>query len=602
MIVAIIIVFIEATIAILAADFIQALTALAQSTNSTPNLTDQSGLSSIVIQLSHLGLTNVSLIFSALILFSLIIGTVGVIFSSKAISLYVANIRYVTYQKIQTFNTPALNHFSVPALVTRLTNDSELINTSFAFAIKFLPNGLFTLLFGLIKSIIDFGKLAIVYAIILPFLIVFMMIVVRKATPYFKATQINTDGLNKNVRETILGIRLIKSANLEDQEKAKFTTINGQLSQSSQRAYTLTGVLIPVIQNTINAAIVVILIIIFNSAKLSNRPEEFIKFGGFSAILMQVLFGFIITIATFVQIARAIPSTKRILEINKYQVNQSFPMSSSAKITNGHIKLTNVFYSYTNDLNQSVLKNINLEIKPNQRIGIVGPTGSGKTTLINLISRFIDPSAGVITIDNINLKNYSKADLNANIAVATQVPTLFSGTIKSNIAMGLPSHQNQSSTSEIIIEQVAKAAQAWAFISKKPNQLDQRVAQRGKNFSGGQKQRIAIARTLAKQAKIVIFDDATSALDTVTERAVQSQLASNYQATTIIVAQRISSVENLDKIVVLDQGQIVGFDSHWNLLSHNQTYRAIAASQIGTEELNKLLIAKGVKPIEKNSN
>lgn len=601
LIVSVFLVFIEATIAILASDFIQALTALAQNPQLKPDDKSLENLSWMVVQLAQLGLVNVSLIFGGLILFSLIVGVVGVVFSSKAVAMYIAHMRYLTYSKIQTFNFEDIDKFSTPSLITRTTTDAELISISFSFAIKFFPNGLFTLVFGLIKSIIDFGMLSVVYAVILPFLILFIMVAVRKAVPYFKQSQKNTDGVNKNVRESILGIRVVKSYNLEDQEKAKFETTNENLAQSSRKAFTITGILIPIIQSTINATVIVVLIIVFNNAKLNGKPEEFIKLGGFTSILMQVLFGFIIIIATFVQVARAIPSLRRVLEVYKFQSKQVFKNDSTQVITEGKIEFQDVSFSFAEGLDHAVLKNVNLTINPRERIGIIGATGSGKSTFINLISRLLDPTAGKVLIDDIDVKEFSFNQLNANVAIAMQSATLFSGTIKSNIAMGLPLDLSEEQLNQEVKE-AAKAAEAWEFILKKENELNATVEQRGKNFSGGQKQRISIARTIAKKSKIVIFDDSTSALDTITERKVQENIRNYNDATTIIVAQRISSVEELDKIIVLDKGQVVGFDHHWNLLKDNDVYRSIAASQLGTEELNEMLIAKGVSPIEKNSN
>ena len=596
LVISVLLVFIEATIAIIASDFIQALTSLAS--NTVPS---SQQFSWVVVGLYHQGLVNVSLIFSALLLFSLLMGGVGVVFSSKAVAMYIAQMRYLTYSKIQTFNFEDIDKFSTPSLITRTTTDAELINISFSFAIRFLPNGLFTLGFGLIKSILDFGVLSVVYAVILPFLIIFIMIAVRLAVPYFKQSQKNTDGVNKNVRESILGIRVVKSYNLETQERNKFETTNENLAQSARKAFTITGVLIPIIQSTINATVIVVLLIVFNNAQSAGKIDEFIKLGGFTSILMQVLFGFIIIIATFVQVARAIPSMRRVLEVYKFQSARVFKTDSTATIPAGKIEFQDVSFSFANGLEHAVLKNVNLTIEPQEQIGIIGATGSGKSTLINLIARLLDASAGRVLIDGIDVKDFSFDELNANVAIAMQNATLFSGTIQSNIAMGLPVNLSaQAQAAEV--EQAARAAEAWEFITKKDGGLEAVVEQRGRNFSGGQKQRISIARTVAKRAKIVIFDDATSALDTITERKVQANIRAHNAATTIIVAQRISSVEELDRIIVLDKGRVVGFDNHWNLLATNEVYRSIAASQLGTEELNELLIARGVKPIEKRNN
>ena len=592
LIIAICLVFIEASVAIISADFIQALTLLAA------NEPQPIGFTGNVVGLFNLGLTNVSLIFSALILFSLFIGITGVVFSSRAVALYVAHMRHLTYSKIQTFNFEDIDKFSTPSLITRTTTDAELISISFSFAVKFLPNGLFTLLFGLIKSIVDFGIYSVVYAVILPFLILFLMVAVRKAVPYFKKTQKNTDGVNKLVRESILGIRVVKAYNLEAGEKEKFELTNENLAQTSKRAFTITGIMIPVIQSTITATIITVVLIGFNLAQSSGNAAEFAKITGFTSILLQVLFGFIITIATFVQITRSIPSMRRILEVYKFKTARIFNNESTEQISAGAITFEDVSFAFTNNLDHAVLKNVNLSINAKERVGIVGGTGSGKSTLINLISRLLDASQGRVLIDGVDVKQFSFNELNNQVAIAMQASTLFSGTIKSNIAMGLPVNLSDNQIVEEA-EAAAKAAEAWEFILKKEDQLNAVVEQRGRNFSGGQKQRISIARTIAKKAKIVIFDDSTSALDTITEKKVQANIKAYNDATTIIVAQRISSVEDLDRIIVLDKGQVVGYDNHWNLLANNDIYRSIAASQLGTEELNEMLIARGVRPIEK---
>lgn len=615
LLVAIFLVFIEAFVSITSADFIQALTLRASNNNNLEqsfinSITEEpaikealekarAGISFNIIGIYDLGTLNISLIFSFLILFAFICGVIGIFFSSRAVSMYVANMRYETYKKIQTFSFQDIDKFSVPSLITRNTTDAELVNISFSFAIKFLPNGIFTLIFGLLKSVIEFKQYSIVYAILLPFMFLFLIVIIWRSIPYFKESQINTDEINKKVRETILGIRVIKAYNLEKSEKSKFDVSNLKLANSSEKAFSRTGILMPIIQSAVSITLIVILIIGYNNANGHENGEiQFAKVIGFTSILMQVLFSFIITIATFVQVSRSIPSIKRILEVNNFKPSLKFIDKSNNKIEHGLVEFQNVTYSFTNNPENSVLKNINLKIKPREIIGIIGGTGSGKSTLINLLARLMDPTKGKVLIDGIDVKEYAFNELNKKISIAMQTATLFSGTIKSNIAMGLPIGLSE----EELIKEVtaaAKASEAWEFILKKENNINHVVEQRGKNFSGGQKQRISIARTIAKKSKIIIFDDSTSALDTVTEKKVQNNIKEYNDSTTIIVAQRISSVENLDRIVVMDKGEIVGFDTHWNLLASNKIYRSIAASQIGTEELNELLIERGVRPIEK---
>lgn len=595
--IAILFVFMSSFIGIIEADFVRALMYRASIPNINPSETSAFGISKNIVALYNLGTLKLSLLVVGITLFSLIAGILGVLFIAKATTLYIANVRYETYRQIQKFSFQDIDKFSTPSLITRTTTDAELVSISFSFSARFLTHGLFTFVFGLVKSIIDYPDLSLIYVGLLPFLLIILSFTIWKAIPYFRRSQTFTDKVNGSVRDSILGIRVIKAYNLETDRKVNFKTANENLSNNSIKAFTIVGLLMPIVQGAVNAAQISIYIIAFSTI---NNPSEFINISGFTTILLQVLFGFIISIVSFVQISRSIPSMMRIMEVAKHKPSISFDDSSKLKIVNGDIEFKNVSYSFhENPTNESyVLKNINLKIKSKERIGIVGGTGSGKSTLINLLARLFDTTSGEILIDGINIKKFSFDELNKNISIAMQQAVLFSGTIESNISMGLPLDLSEEERVEKAME-AAKAAEAWEFISKKPDTLNYTVEQRGKNFSGGQKQRISIARTIAKKSKIIIFDDSTSALDTITERKVQENIQKYNEATTIIVAQRISSVEELDKIIVLDKGEIVGFDSHWKLLENNDVYRSIAASQIGTEELNEILIEKGVKPIEK---
>lgn len=551
--------------------------------------------SSNIIALYQLGALSLSFLTFGILILGVLVGAAGIWLSTKAISLYIAQMRKSIYQKIQKMSFEDIDKFSTSSLVTRLTTDVEIINVSVSFASIFMMGGLFSITFGIIKSAFDYANWVFIYAIAIPVLIVFIGLILYFAMPNMKKGQTHIDSINKNVRETILGIRVVKAYNLESKQKEKFEKPNELLSKTWYKGYSLIGLLMPVLQCVITGVVIIIYYSAWAKYDTSQGANELV---GFIGILMQVLFGFIIILVSIAQISRAIPCIKRVNEVATYEPSLTFKNESDGVISNGMIEFKNVSHSFLKDDEHCVLKDINLVINSKERIGIIGVTGSGKSTLVNLIGRLFDPSKGEILIDGINVKDFTFNEINSNVAIAMQSATLFSGTIQSNIALGLKDGLDEERLKEQV-EEAARAAEAWEFISKKDRQLDAFVEQRGKNFSGGQKQRISIARTIAKKAKIVIFDDSTSALDTVTERKVQKNIREYNDATTIIVAQRISSVEELDKIIVMDNGTVVGYDSHWNLLAYNDIYRSIAASQLGTEELNKMLKERGLRTIEK---
>lgn len=595
----------ESFVAIAETDFIRAMMYRAVyqgadlSTQISPDKTIEDLIGSNNISaLYSLGTLNLSLLIFGVLLIGVTFGALGIWMSAKAVSMYSANMRYIAYKKIQSFSFEDVDKFSSSSLVTRITTDVEIANVSLSFASKFIVGGLFSIVFGIIKSSTDYSDWVIMYAYVIPLIFVLMGVVIYFSMPYMKEGQKNIDGINKQVRESILGIRVVKAYNLEQEQRKKFEEPNNKLAKSWNRAFTLLGLLMPILQTIVTGLMVVIYYMTWSNYDNIEAAGELI---GFFGILMQVLFSFVIIMVSVAQISRAIPSINRIKEITSYEPTLKYNDDSNAKITDGAIEFKNVSHSFLKDDAHSVLKDINIKIKPKERIGIIGGTGSGKSTLINLLGRLFDPTKGEVYIDGTNVKDFSFNEINSKVAIAMQTATLFSGTIKSNIALGLPTNLSEEQLTQEIIA-ASKAAEAWEFISKRQDNLESVVEQRGKNFSGGQKQRISIARTIAKKSKVVIFDDSTSALDTVTERKVQANIRHYNDATTIIVAQRISSVEELDRIIVMEKGQVVGFDTHWNLLANNDVYRSIAASQLGTEELNEILKEKGFKLIEKNNN
>lgn len=534
-----------------------------------------------IFDVDNLTMTQLIGTYAGMVIGGFICGILGIYFTSRAATSYIAYMRLKTYAKIQSLSYQDIDKISTSSLVTRLTNDTELISVSFLFGLRFFISGIFLFVYGIIISIISYTSLAWIYGAIIPFVLLAMIIAIGMAVPKFSQSQKNTDSINKSMRETILGIRVVKAFNLKENQRENFNVSNEKLANSTMKAYKILGVVMPMVQSGINIAIIIVL------TAASQDPTKMAIVAPFIAILMNVLFGLITMIMVLIQVSRSIPSIKRIKEVLNWKNSIEYKEDGSESILSGKIEFKNVSYKFHED-SQPVLDDINITINSNERIGIIGRTGSGKSTFINLIGRLFDATEGEILIDDINIKNLSFNELNKNIAIAMQTVTLFSGTIKSNIAMGLDSYLPEEDLNEKV-EEAAKVGEAWEFITKKEDKINSLVEQRGKNFSGGQKQRISIARTVAKKSKILIFDDSTSALDNVTESKVQENIRNFVDSTTLIVAQRISSVENLDRIIVIEEGRINGFDTHLNLLKNNDIYRDIAISQIGIEKVNELL-------------
>ncbi|MGL5732658.1 MAG: ABC transporter ATP-binding protein [Metamycoplasmataceae bacterium] len=541
-----------------------------------------------IFDLDKLTDTQLIVTFASLVIMGFISGVLGIFFTSKATSSYIAYMRLKAYEKIQSLSYQDIDKISTSSLITRITNDSELVSVSLLFGLRFFVSGIFVFIYGMIVSFISYASLSWIFAIIIPFVLLAMIVAIALSIPQFTKSQKNTDSINKNMRESILGIRVVKAFNLKEDQKENFHGSNEALAATATKAFKVLGVVMPLIQSGINISIILVLTI-----ASFGTPENYFSVAPFISILMNVLFGLITMIMVLIQVSRSIPSIVRIKEVLNWQNSITYKEDNEYSITNGEIRFEDVSYRFYED-SAPALENINITINPGEHVGIIGRTGSGKSTFINLIARLFDPTEGNILIDGVNIKDLSFNELNKNVAMAMQTVTLFSGTIRTNIAMGIDSNLPEEVKNEKI-EEAAKIGEAWEFISKKEDQLDSLVEQRGKNFSGGQKQRISIARTIAKKSKIMIFDDSTSALDNVTEAKVQKNIKKATDATTIIVAQRISSVENLDRVIVVEGGRINGFDTHLNLLKNNDIYRDIAISQLGPEKVKEAM--KGNKNV-----
>lgn len=520
-----------------------------------------------------------SLLMIGFSLLGILFGMVSVWLASK-IAVEVARVtRNNLFQKIQTLSASNISKFGTSSLITRLTNDVTQVQTNIIIMLRLMIRAPFLFVGGLIFSIITSLKLSISLAVMIPIMIVVIVITSIFVMPLFRKNQKIIDSINNESRENILGARVVKSFNLEDAQKNKFFKINNEWQVVSTKAFTIMNILLPIIMFITNMGMVVIVLIgkfMFESDldKLKLLPE----ITTFSQYLGYVTSGLIMTVMVMVLVIRSRISWIRITDVLK-DTPDIKKIVSDVKIETPSIEFNNVCFKYNKDSSEDVLSNITFSLRHGQTLGIIGPTGSGKSTLINLISRVYEPQSGSIKIDSKELNTIDSINLNESVSQVLQESVLYSGTIKSNLLFG------NLNASDEEIEWAIDIACAKQFIEKFDNKLDHVVEQRGKNLSGGQKQRLQIARGIISKPKILILDDSTSALDALTDRTLRQNIKKHLkQTTTIIVAQKINSIKDADKIIVLDKGKIIGYGNHGQLMKTCYMYKEIADSQLSMEE------------------
>ena len=484
------------------------------------------------------------------------------------------NLRENLFKKIEGFSSEEINGFSTASLITRSTNDVVQMQNFISMGLQLIIRAPVMAIMGLIKisstSIYWTNATLIAICIILAVVI----IIICTCLPKFKKIQKLTDNLNNAVRENITGVRVIRAFNAEDYQEDKFEKVNSEITKTQLFTNRIMGVLSPTMTIVMQGLVLVIYIIagyLINNIELSKalsleefelgmikRSQLLGQMTAFTTYAMKIVMSFMMLVMIFIILPRIIVSSKRINEVLDTKTKIIDGLSIEEDSHQGKIVFDNVNFSYPN-ASSYALRDICLEINPGETIAFIGATGSGKTTLVNLLNRFYDVSIGQILIDDINVKDYKIKDLNDKISLASQKAVMFKGTIKDNIAYGVEDEKIDVER----INEALKVACAEEFVSKLDNGIDSKVAQGGTNFSGGQKQRLSIARAIYKRSEILIFDDTFSALDYKTDQLVRrniKQFAKN--STIIIVAQRIGTIKNADKIVVLDDGQIVGIGTH----------------------------------------
>jgi ATP-binding cassette subfamily B protein len=514
-----------------------------------------------------------------LITLLMLVGGVGcTIFSSIAGMGFGTEIRLDMFKKIQGYSFANTNKFKTSSLITRLTNDVVMLQTVVSMGLRMLIRAPLLLVGGIIMSTLINAKLALILAIALPILIIAIILTARKGFPLFEEVQKKTDRVTAVIRENLIGARVVKVFTREDLEQERFNAASFELKDTTTKAIFVILNMFPVVNIVMNFSILAV--IWFGAKLIGVNGFEVGEITAFTTYITQILISLIMMTMVFLHLARSKASYDRVKEVlNEKPDIEDKNKDSNNEIKEGNIEFNKVSFAYKDSDGTPVIKDINLKIDKGELIAVLGSTGAGKTTLVNLISRMYDVTDGEVLIDNINVKDYSLKELRDNIGMVLQKNTLFSGTIAENIRWG-----KEDATDEEI-EKVCEIAQISDFINALPDKYQTLIGQRGVNFSGGQKQRLCIARALIRNPKILILDDSMSALDSGTENRLRKAIKENMKNTTVIViAQRINTAKTADRIVVLDKNIISGIGTHNDLLSNNEVYKEIYESQLEVNE------------------
>lgn len=515
----------------------------------------------------------IGLLMAVLALISMTCGILGGKFSSDASAGFAANLREDIYRNIQRFSFQNIDRFSTPSLITRLTTDITNIQFAFQMVLKTVIRAPFMIVFAFIMAAYTNLKLSMIILVVIPFLGAALIFLIYRVHPYFVKVFRQYDHLNQTVQEVINGVRVVKSFVREEKEIDRFKEASEQIKQLFMKAEKLIALNSPIMQIAVYSSL---LVVYWFGAKFvvagSMTPGTLTSF---IMYMLQILNSLMMFSMIFVMIVISEASCERVAEVLTEKSTLTNPENPVTTIENGEIEFKNVSFKYYPEAQEADLTNISFKIESGQTIGIIGGTGSGKSSLIQLIPRLYDTTQGEVYVAGRNVKEYDLVTLRDQIAMVLQKNTLFSGTILENLRWG----DKDASLAEV--KRMASLAQADQFVSTFPEEYNTILDQGGNNVSGGQKQRLTIARALLKKPKILILDDSTSAVDTKTDAKIRQAFKEEIPNTTkIIVAQRVSSIQDADKIIVLDEGKINGIGTHEELLANNQIYQEVYESQV----------------------
>ena len=512
------------------------------------------------------------LILLLLAFFALFCGAMSAKYSAEASTGFAANVRDKMYKKIQTYSFSNIDKFSTAGLVTRLTTDVTNLQNAFMMIIRIAVRPPLMLGMSVVMCIIISPSLSVIFAVAVVFLAIIIVTLLPKVNKIFTETFNKYDDLNAEVQENVNGVRVIKAYVREEHEKEKFNKAANNLRKLFEKAEGMMALIQPVMNLAVYGCIVALSwfgahLIVGGSLTTGQLTSMF-------SYVMSILMSLMMLSMVIVMITMSFASARRIAAVINEEPDIQNPSNPLMSVTDGSIDFDHVNFSYQSGTGENVLDDIDLHIHSGETIGIIGGTGSGKSTLISLISRLYDVTSGEVKVGGHNVKEYDIEVLRNEVSVVLQKNVLFSGTVMENLRWG-----NENATEEECLNAI-KLACADEFIMKKPEGLNSHVEQGGNNFSGGQKQRLCIARALLKNPKVLILDDSTSAVDTATDAKIQKAFNEEIPNTTkIIISQRISSVKNADRIIVIDNGKVSGFDTHENLIKNNKIYREIEEAQ-----------------------
>lgn len=510
------------------------------------------------------------MIFCALI--ALITGLLFSRFAARAAYGFGANLRLAEYKKIQNYSFSNLDHFSSSSLVTRLTTDVTVMQTAISSGIRPLVRSPIMLIMGITLSFILNRRLALVFVICAPILGLILALIVHRVGPLYNRQQNAIDHLNNRIQEGLTAIRAIKAFVREDYETEQFENVNQELMDISYNTSRHAVFNLPAFQMVMYTVIVLIM---WNGGQYILAGNMKVgELTGFLSYVLQIMNSLMMISNIFLMLTRSLASARRIHQVLEEEPSLVSPENPLSEVPSGEITFENVSFKYYSKAEKNTLSHVNLQIRAGETVGIIGGTGASKSTLVQLIPRLYDATEGIVRVGGHRVQDYDLKALRDAVDIVLQKNILFSGSIRENLLWGNPLADDE------MLWDACKKAAADEFLSHMPQGLDTDLGQGGVNVSGGQKQRLCIARTLLKNPKILIFDDSTSAVDTATETRIRQSLASLTQVTKLIIAQRITSVMDADKIIILDDGQIHAVGTHQDLLASDPIYQEIYYSQM----------------------